>query len=181
LREKLYPNRRLAQTLIDAASGLQAIHRAGLIHGHLTPDCLHCTVDGQVRITGLGETPPESQAADEPPRFDAASDVEQDLFDLGDSFAVLVTGKRPDLSKILARGDLAAWLCRQNRGLARPLANILERCLAPDLGRGFSSAKKLVAALKPLTDFEVSPADWLSRMGTHIYDLLILPIFLWLC
>src|SRR5207248_1049751 len=62
-REGLYPNPALAQALHQAASGLQAVHAAGLVHGHLSAACLRRGPDGRVCLTGLGEEPVESRRA----------------------------------------------------------------------------------------------------------------------
>lgn len=41
----------------QGALALNAIHQAGLVHGHLSDACLFLTTDGILKITGLGEPP----------------------------------------------------------------------------------------------------------------------------
>jgi serine/threonine protein kinase len=179
-REGLYPNLRLAQALLEAASGLQAIHAAGLVHGHLTTDSLRQTRHGQVRLTGLGEEPLESTQQAAPPGAGARCGTQRDVFDLAAAFVELVTGSPPELSEPPRQGTLARQLRRQNRRLSPQLAAILGRCLAPTLKRGITSAQGLVKAVAPLTDYEIVQAGWFARIATHIYDLVILgaPIIL---
>jgi uncharacterized RDD family membrane protein YckC len=169
-REGLYPNRALAQALLEAASGLRAIHQASLVHGHLSCDCLARGTNGQVRITRLGEEPEEGGAAAARPNTLAGNAVQKDLFDLGMAFARLTTGTTPKLGERPRAGVLARRLRRANPGLSRALASILERCLTADTRRRFRDADQLIQELEPLTRQEMIRAGWMDRTSTHLYD-----------
>ena len=43
--------------LADAAAGIDAAHRAGLVHGRLTSDSFVLTADGVLKVVGFGEPP----------------------------------------------------------------------------------------------------------------------------
>jgi serine/threonine protein kinase/uncharacterized RDD family membrane protein YckC len=171
IREGQYPNRVLAQALLDAASGLRAIHQAGLTHGHLSPGCLTRGKDSQVRITRLGEEPAEAKTEAVLPGTFAGDGVRKDLFDLGMAFARLTTGSAPRLGGYPRAGTLSRRLRRASPGLSRALANILERCLTPDSERRFASADELIRELEPLTRQEMVRAGWIDRVFTHFYDV----------
>jgi hypothetical protein len=64
----------------QASRALQAVHQAGLVHGHLRPDLLLLSADGVLKVSGLGEPPWLRQ----PVVHDAGhEDVTTDVFHLG--------------------------------------------------------------------------------------------------
>jgi hypothetical protein len=58
-----------------AAAGLDAAHRAGLVHGRITSDAFLLTPDGAVKVAGFGEPPWLAQAATESPATSPAADL----------------------------------------------------------------------------------------------------------
>ncbi len=168
-RELLYPNGALAQALFEAARGLAEIHRAGLRHGHITRAVLRRGAQGQVCLTALRDEPAGSNLA--PPMSEGLEQeaVQKDLTDLGSAFAELVCARVPVLGG--PPGTRAKRLRRLNPGLSRHLADILERCLTTESPRRFKDVQELVQEVEKLTKFEIVPAEWSDRSGSHLYDV----------
>ena len=153
--ELFFPNQALAQAVLAVAAGLDAIHNAGLVHGHLSPECLRRGSDGRLRITGLHDAAPDVETE---PHL-STDGRQRDLVDLGMAFAELVTGSRANLEGHHRLGVLGRQLRRHNPGLSRALACILEHCLTADVARRFRSARELAALLKPLSLVETRRAQ----------------------
>lgn len=156
------------------ASGLAAAHAAGIVHGHLKPDCLIVIEPGSraevVRILGFGLmhaaagqlTPPSSSVFGVPfyvsPEQAACRpcDERTDIYALGAILYELMTGRPP-----FTGGDFAAVLCQHldddaespsqlldlTTGIARGLDEIVLRCLAKDPEQRYASAAELVQEL----------------------------------
>ncbi|MET0410702.1 MAG: serine/threonine-protein kinase, partial [Polyangiaceae bacterium] len=156
------------------ASGLAAAHAAGIVHGHLKPDCLIVVEPGSraevVRILGFGLmhaaggqlAPPSSSVFGVPfyvsPEQAACRpcDERTDIYALGAILYELMTGRPP-----FTGGDFAAVLCQHlddeaespsqlldlTTGIARGLDEIVLRCLAKDPEQRFASAAELVQEL----------------------------------
>jgi serine/threonine protein kinase len=156
------------------ASGLAAAHAAGIVHGHLKPDCLIVVEPGSraevVRILGFGLlhaaggqlAPPSSSVFGVPfyvsPEQAACRpcDERTDVYALGAILYELMTGRPP-----FTGGDFAAVLCQHldddaaspselldlTTGIARGLDEIVLRCLAKDPEQRFASAAELVEVL----------------------------------
>jgi serine/threonine protein kinase len=159
------------------ASGLAAAHAAGIVHGHLKPDCLIVVEPGSraevVRILGFGLmhaaggqlAPPSSSVFGVPfyvsPEQAACRpcDERTDIYALGAILYELMTGRPP-----FTGGDFAAVLCQHldddaespsqlldlTTGIARGLDEIILRCLAKDPEQRFASAAELVQELVSL-------------------------------
>jgi serine/threonine-protein kinase len=169
--------RRVLALAKQLATGLAAAHAAGIVHGHLKPDCLIVVDAGSraevVRILGFGLmhasggqlAPPSSSVFGVPfyvsPEQAAcrACDERTDIYALGAILYELMTGRPP-----FTGGDFAAVLCSHldddpespaglldlTTGIARGLDEIVLRCLAKDPEQRFASAAELVDALVSL-------------------------------
>jgi serine/threonine protein kinase len=117
------------RTIIAAAQGLLAAHQKGLIHRDIKPDNIMITTEGQVKIadlglvkeldtdinltrTGRGLGTPHFMA---PEQFRNAknADVRCDIYSLGATLYMMVTGKMP----FQALGPLDAWMNKVNNEL----------------------------------------------------------------
>jgi len=169
--------RRVLALAKQLATGLAAAHAAGIVHGHLKPDCLIVVDAGArtevVRILGFGLmhasggqlAPPSSSVFGVPfyvsPEQAACRpcDERTDIYALGSILYELMTGRPP-----FTGGDFAAVLCSHlddepespsglldlTTGIARGLDEIVLRCLAKDPEQRFASAAELVDALVSL-------------------------------
>ena len=119
--------------VIDAANGLSAIHRVGLIHRDIKPANLLLNITGDLRVTDLGvaglseqrsasarQSPHElvgtlDYAAPELIEPDAPVDIRSDLYSLGATVYHAVTGRLPHADNSLYRSlmnpqqRLARW------------------------------------------------------------------------
>ncbi len=164
--ELLYPNHALAQAMLEAALGLEAIHKAGLSHGQLSPECIRRGSDGRVRIYGLGEAPVAATN-------DGQDGAVNDIFDFGVAFTRIAVGAPLEVRRVAKRHQFARRLRRSNPGLSLALANVLERCTTSNANRRFREATELVNALRPLTQVRTQRASWGDRLGTQLYDGLL--------
>jgi serine/threonine protein kinase len=125
--------------ICEAALGLQKAHRQGLIHRDVKPDNILLTTDGQVKLTDLGLVK-EIEAdlnltrtgrglgtphfmAPEQFRNAKKADVRCDIYSLGATLYMMVTGELPFKSN----GPLDAWMKKINNEIDAP------RKLIPEL------------------------------------------------
>jgi serine/threonine protein kinase len=118
--------------IIEAAVGLQQAHWQGLIHRDVKPDNILLTIDGQVKLTDLGLVK-EIEAdlnltrtgrglgtphfmAPEQFRNAKKADVRCDIYSLGATLYMMVTGETPFKSN----GPLDAWMKKINNEIDAP-------------------------------------------------------------
>jgi len=150
---------------LQAAAGLQAAHRAGFIHGNLSPRTILVTRPpfgrSQVKLIGFnldpadrptGAPPGEGGVAyASPQRLGGHSAGEQDdVFSLGAVLHHLLTGTAP------VQGRVAGAM----PGAARV---VLEEALAPDRAERYRTVSELHDALERLVSGAVEP----RRAGIH--------------
>jgi serine/threonine protein kinase len=145
----LFPNRVLAEALLQTAQALEALHTAGLFHGNLRPDCLRVS-DDRVVLTGCGE--PAGSVMDSlayaPPVDWKGSPRERDLYALAASFFAVVTGQSPNPSNAPEHAKAL------NPGLSRAMARILDRCMAHDREKRYPDMEALFADLRAFLAIE---------------------------
>jgi chromosome segregation ATPase len=152
--------------LSQAALGLQTIHQAGQVHGHLTPESILLTGEGVVKLVGLGEpvwlverTGPYSvdEMAMTNPKM-ATEDAGGDLAALG--------------------RVVAGWITLGQRGpkKTKPLANemqaIIDRLSAAVPEQRYASAAALLEDLDRAGGaFPPNPEAW-DRLLRHVREAL---------
>jgi serine/threonine protein kinase len=135
--------------LQQAASGLHAVHQAGLAHGHLQAGSILLTGEGVVKICGLGE-PGWLQV---PPRADSTEDPLTDLKTLGQIALIWCSGSGRGKAKLLPE----------------PLAGVLKR-LEPEAAAPYASAAELLDALEQTSAAVPPNAEAWDRLVRHARD-----------
>jgi hypothetical protein len=128
----------------QAALGLQTIHHAGLVHGHLGPALVVLSPAGILKLCGLGEPPwLAPQASSDTPQ----SDVGGDLAALG---RIAATWLQPDV-------DSARGAVQRRTAKVKPLPEGLQRVL--QRLRSENAAERYPSAAALLEDLDQAGAD----------------------
>jgi serine/threonine protein kinase len=131
-REGRVPEAEAIRIIVEAAQGLQRAHKQGLIHRDVKPDNIMLTRDGEVKLadlglvkeldgdlnltrTGRGLGTPHFMA---PEQFRNAknADVRCDIYSLGATLYMMVTGQMP----FAACPPLEAWVRKNKNDLPAP-------------------------------------------------------------
>jgi hypothetical protein len=154
---------------LELARGLQELHSRGIVHINLTPERILLSRWGEPKIRGLGLARERNE--DSPPQgmpgpytapevaAGAMGDARADVYTLGALLYELLTERPPDEGKI------------RTRGVPKPLARLVARCLQRDPQRRPQTADAVRRALEPLADSPEPPAcrgailDWLYKGG----------------
>ncbi len=155
---------------VQLADGLEAIHAAGLVHGDIKPANLRLTSDGVLKILDLGVAvaaggattdakAPRSLAGTvsymSPERLQGTGDdARADIWSAGAVLFELATGRRA--VDTLTSSSLVRFVCQGvfpdrwhlASQMARPLADVIERAMAPEPEARFQSARELGEALE---------------------------------
>ena len=159
----------------QAAAGLAVAHALGIIHRDLKPSNLFLTLAPNgaplVKIVDFGIADPSSSGlglaaspndmgsppfvAPEQLRAERRADAKSDIWALGAALFTLLAGRSPFERPYLSETYLAILsgripnLTAMRPDIERPLALVIERCLAAEPEQRFASAAELAAALAP--------------------------------
>ncbi|HYP99167.1 MAG TPA: serine/threonine-protein kinase [Polyangiaceae bacterium] len=162
----------------QACTGLASTHAHGVIHRDLRPANLFLTMapNGSPLVKlldfGFAEEPNQSQedsvnpitlgsspvVAPEQLRGERRADAKSDIWALGAALFTLLSGRSPFERSYASETYLAILsgrvpdLCALRADVERPLAAVVERCLAPNPEKRFASAAELGAALAPFSN-----------------------------
>jgi hypothetical protein len=169
------------QTFRDVATGLVHSHAKGVLHCDLKPANILLDQDGKPRLADFGQSRLSTEQAPalgtmfymapEQADLEAVPDVRWDVYALGALLYCMLTGSPPhrlpqaveqfettaDLKTRLA--DYRRWIetapqavgHRRVRGVERGLAEIIDRCLAPQPEKRFPSVGAVLEALDAYT------------------------------
>lgn len=170
-REGFFPGAELARAMRDAALGLQAIHEAGLVHGHLNDESLLVDGNATVRVIGL-ESPADTRddrfASPAGPRIDQT--VAGDIHRLAAIFFFLTTRMMPvDVDRTLDPETLGRRMRKANCGLSRDFCELVAGCLDAD-ARTYRTAGEVVEALDRIQERRVSNAPQRGRTNSLLLE-----------
>jgi serine/threonine-protein kinase len=168
---------RALHLMIDAARGLAVAHARGIVHRDVKPANLHCAdshgAEDFVRILDFGV----ARSIGEPnltldgmivgtptymaPEAFAAGEVSPaaDVYSLGATFYFALTGQPPfdgddvaDLRAAHLHAPVVPPSLRSEHEIARPLENVILRCLAKEPADRYDNALELIQALDACAD-----------------------------
>jgi serine/threonine protein kinase len=162
----------------QTAEALNALHRAGFVHGDVKPDNIRLVDDGTAKLIDLGfaHRPGENAAlleqgyvlgtvdylAPELCAFDPAADQGADLFSLGVTLFEMLTGRLPyppgTVEQTLRRhrSDPPADLRRQAVAVPPALLTLVERLLAHRPG----ARPRAAVVVQQLIALEIATLHW---------------------
>ena len=167
----------------QAALGLQHIHQQGLVHRDIKPKNLMLSRQGQIKILDFGlALSRESRAA--PPKElagtldyvspenifgDRPLDIRTDIYSLGCTFYMLLSGQPPFAEQT---GTLAKMRAHQTtpppplpETTPPQVAEVMRRMLAKDPDERYKTPQDIAQALEPLREPDLSPC--LKRTETE--------------
>jgi hypothetical protein len=167
-------------TVLDVGASLADLlvhaHERGRPHGHLSPDVIWVTADGQLVVWGFAAGPDAPCAARwwSPERARGKrSSGDADQWALAAILASLVTGRVPwrgeDPISEARIGD-AAYLSAPVVEQWKPLGRLVDRALASERGERFHSVHPMRQGIDALRQ-RVGQASDLSRMGATLRSL----------
>ena len=161
----------VAQIGRQAADGLHAIHRQGLIHRDIKPSNLILTPEGDLKITDLGLVKVKADTMDisatqkgqilgtplymAPEQFDSDSQIgfRADIYSLGATLFHILTGHPPhsgtgflDIARMHREAPIS-WPATLRARLPEWFRNTIETCLAKNPKHRFATADDLAEAL----------------------------------
>jgi hypothetical protein len=140
------------RVLIQAVQGLQAIHAAGLVHGHVNESRILMMPDGIVKIGGLGEP---AWLSEEPPA----------------TYPVSVAGDLLSLGQVVSKWCTPLGVRRGAKTKPPPDALVaLVARLAGEDSAGYTSASELLKDLETIrNDIPANPEAW-DRILRHVRE-----------
>jgi len=173
----------------QACAGLSSAHAHGVVHRDLRPENLFLTLapNGSplVKLLDFGSAEESTHAqecshhpsnlgsapvvAPEQLRGERRADAKSDIWALGAALFTLLSGRSPFERSYASETYLAILsgrvpdLCALRPDIERPLAAVVERCLAPNPDKRFASAAELAGALTPFSGTGAGPRSAGSR------------------
>ncbi len=162
----------------DVARGMVQLHRKGIFHCDLKPGNVLIDQDGNPRVADFGQARLKTDStpalgtlfymAPEQADMDAMPDATWDVYGLGALMFSMLTGKPPFYTESIAKqiestdaieerlekyrmsinSAMKPTAHRQVPGVDRMLADIIDRCIAPDPKKRFSSVQNVLFALR---------------------------------
>ncbi|MBU0982837.1 MAG: serine/threonine protein kinase [candidate division Zixibacteria bacterium] len=201
----MFDYRRFLTVARSVATGLQAVHERGLLHGNVRPTNVWITASGDIVLSDPGlQIPFDSQQIDRyplselmyiaPEQFtDAPPTVQTDLYALGVVLYHLLTGEFPfhgDTTRQLQENILAATIEYGGPAgrFAPPEARLLvNKLLSRDLDDRFADADSVratLAAMQSFTDeqdLDEQPRrrGWTTRQSLFVSMFALLLIIIW--
>ena len=181
----------VADYVVQAAAGIDHAHKAGLVHRDIKPSNLHIDREGHVKILDLGLvsvtegsqndslTVEQNQLgsvdyiAPEQALDSHLVDARADIYGLGASFYVLITGQL-----LFEATTTAQKLLAQQTKTPQPvgelvddlpveLGEIITRMIAKDPADRIQTAAEVVEAVRPFAKRQVPPYDVSAIRHTH--------------
>jgi hypothetical protein len=193
----------------DVAVGLVHAHGKGVLHCDLKPANILLDQDQKPRLADFGQSRLSHEQAPalgtlfymapEQADLEAVPDARWDVYALGALLYCMLTGRPPHRTEESVRrleqaGGLEGRLARYRRmirsssvptahrqvpGVDRPLAEIIERCLAPDPKRRYPNVQAVLAALDARDANRARrPMTILGGVGPALV-LLVVSLFAW--
>lgn len=187
------PIDRAVDYTLDLLSGLEAAHKAGIIHRDVKPGNCFLAADGHVKVGDFGLS--KSLVADADltrtgtflgtPAFAAPEQIRRapvdqrtDLFAVAGTLFYLLTGEPPftgDATAVIAQivADEPPKLRRKRPDASTLLSRVLERAMQKDPRKRFQTAKQLRLALLPFSSGGSSFADVGRRLAAFFLDVVL--------
>ena len=185
--EHRFPPAQVAHFGRALASGLSSAHRAGVVHGALTPASVLRGTDGQMRIADFGFARQPVMIADSPtwaayaaPEqiLDGTVDDRSDIYSLGSLLYLMLTGHAPfiDFDEALLRSrklsETAPLPSHDEPMIPQALDALVTRMLSRDPLRRPQTAAEVAEALAP---FEETGANAPISVRTETVVTEVLP------
>ena len=176
--EKTLPVSEAVDIFQDVATGLVNLHGKGILHCDLKPGNVLLDVDRKPRLADFGQSRLSTEAtpslgtlyymAPEQADLEAAPDARWDVYALGAVLYVMLTGRPPyhdeTFSSMMEKsGDIKNRLAAYRKGIVeskspvkhrrvsgvdRALADIIDRCIAPNPKTRFANVQSILFALR---------------------------------
>jgi len=190
--ERILPIQDAIEVAVEIASGLQAVHAAGVLHRDIKPENIYLHDAGEdgiiPKLIDFGLARPETgkrltmgnkavgtpgYMAPEQARGSKTLDGRVDLYALGVTLYEMLTGNLPSEGETMV--DLMIWTATEEPipitdyrpDLSGPVANVIMRCIARDLDERYPDAKTMRLALQAVLASHDEPgvADTLPGQG----------------
>lgn len=191
------PWEKVLEYAVQAARGLVAAHKEGIVHHDVKPSNLMLTEDGTIkiadfglarrierdsRITGTGViTGTPAYMSPEQGRC-LNTDHRSDIYSLGATIFHLIAG-RPPFEADSSVATIVEHVTKRTprlsdvaHGVPRRVSNLVARCLEKEPEHRFQSYEELIAALEDALPREVTPAGIFTRLSATVFDALVVAL-----
>lgn len=181
----------------QAASGLAAAHKEGIVHHDVKPSNLMLKEGGTIKITDFGlarrierdsritgtgvitgtpayMSPEQGRALN--------TDHRSDIYSLGATIFHLIAG-RPPFESDSAVATIVEHVTKRTprlnevaHGVPRRVSNLVARCLEKEPERRFQTYEELIAAIEDALPREITPAGIFARLSATVFDALLVAL-----